>query len=51
MNEEYYDPQPGWGGSGESCTICSTTEYFNSEVDGEPMCSDCINNRYPDGEY
>jgi uncharacterized protein (DUF983 family) len=45
------DHEPGWAGSGESCSDCGTTEYFNSEIDGEPLCGSCIENRYPDGEY
>lgn len=46
------DTQPGWGGSGESCSRCGTIEYFNGDMDGEPMCNDCLSSLYSEeNEY
>lgn len=39
------DQHPGWGGSGESCSRCGTTEYFDNDIDGEPICDDCLDRR------
>lgn len=39
------DTQPGWDGSGVACSGCGTTDYFNSDIDGDPMCGDCIRGR------
>ncbi len=39
----YYDPEPGWGGSGEPCSRCGTTEYFDScDDEGQPLCHQCL---------